>query len=194
VTRSDPPSTPEEGRRSQADGAAEGEARPTEPGGEQPRSEAESDGEPRTETEVVRAGGHEHVRAQHDSTVEVTTDDWLTPAGDCIVGVDADRAPADFDDAFVAACREPAATITATLVVEAEGERHEATVRGSGHPELTFDSERGAVARTSDYVDDRTVLVDGDAAAADLDRDLVAALADAGPAAELTLRLRVDPA
>jgi len=60
--------------------------------------------------EVIRARGHEHVAATHESTFEVTTDDWLTPAGDCIVGIEADRAPADFDADFVAACRDPATT------------------------------------------------------------------------------------
>ena len=55
---------------------------------------------------------------------------------------------------------------------------------------LTFEDERSLVARTSDYVDDRTVMVGADAAAADLDRDLVAALADG---AALTLTLRIEP-
>ncbi|MFB6184833.1 MAG: DUF371 domain-containing protein [Haloarculaceae archaeon] len=132
--------------------------------------------------EVVHARGHEHVRATHASTLEVTSDDYLTPTGDCILAVEADRVPADFDDDFVAACRDREATVTAT--VEAGG--HAARVVGSGHPELTFANERSHVCRTSEYVDDRTVMVDADAAAADLDRDLVAALAD-GAAATLTL-------
>jgi hypothetical protein len=45
------------------------------------------------------------------------------------------------------------------------------------------------VARTSDYVDDRTIMVDADAAAADLDRELVDALSDG---AALTLTLSVE--
>ncbi|MFD1594884.1 DUF371 domain-containing protein [Haloplanus litoreus] len=135
--------------------------------------------------EVVHARGHEHVAAAHESTFEVTTDDWLTPAGDCIVGVEADRAPADFDDAFVDACRDPAATITLTLDVD--GRSHD--VHARGHPDLTFDSERSAVVRTSTYVDDRTVAAGADAAATDLDREMVAALADG---AALTLTLAVE--
>ncbi|MFB6142648.1 MAG: DUF371 domain-containing protein [Halorientalis sp.] len=135
--------------------------------------------------EVVRASGHEHVSGTHGSTLEVTTDDYLTPAGDCILGIDADRAPADFDREFVAACQSADATVTATLAV---GD-HVQTVTGRGDPELTFESDRSAVVRTSDYVDDRTVVVGADAAAADVDRDLVAALADGAP---LTLTLRVE--
>ncbi|MFB6123098.1 MAG: DUF371 domain-containing protein [Haloferacaceae archaeon] len=135
--------------------------------------------------EIVRAHGHENVTARHESTFEVTTDDWLTPAGDCIVGVDADRAPADFDPAFVDACRDCSARIVATVEVGDRVQR----VTGRGDPELTFESDRSAVGRTSDYVDDRTVLVGADAAAADFDREVVAALADG---AGLTLTLAVE--
>jgi hypothetical protein len=135
--------------------------------------------------ETVRARGHDNVAATHGSTFEVTTDDWLTPAGDCIVGVAADRAPADFAPAFVDACRDRAATVTLTL--RADG--HETCVRARGHPDLTFASDRSLVVRTSDHVDDRTVAVAADAAAADLDRGLVAALAGG---ADLTARLRVE--
>ena len=135
--------------------------------------------------EVVRASGHENVSAEHASTFEVTTDDWLTPAGDCILAIEADRAPADFEPEFVEACRDREATITATF--EADG--HVETVEGSGHPDLTFESDRSLVGRTSEYVDERTVLLGADRAAGDLDRALVGALADG---AALELRLAVE--
>ena len=137
-------------------------------------------------SEVVHAHGHEHVSAAHKSTFEVTTDDWLTPAGDCILAIEADHAPASFAPAFREACQDSGATITATIEVDEYVE----TVTGCGHPELTFGSERSLVCRTSTHVDDRTVMVETDAAAADFDRDLVAALADG---ADLTLRLTVEP-
>jgi hypothetical protein len=135
--------------------------------------------------EIIRARGHEHVSADHASTFEVTTDDWLTPAGDCILAVEADRAPAAFDPAFVAACQDADATITATIEVADRSQ----TITGHGHPDLTFENERSAVGRTSEYVDDRTILVGADAAATDVDRDIVEALANG---AELTLTLTVE--
>jgi hypothetical protein len=116
----------------------------------------------------------------------VTTDDYLTPAGDCIVGVEADRAPADFDRAFADACRDADTRIVAAF--EAGG--HADRVAGRGHPDLAFENDRSFVCRTSEYVDDRTVMVGADRAAADLDRDLVTALARGD---DLTVRLRVDP-
>jgi hypothetical protein len=138
-----------------------------------------------SETETIRARGHEHVTAAHGSTFEVTSDDYLTPAGDCIVAIEADRAPADFDEAFVRACRDTDATIEATLRVGDSS----VTVAGRGHEELTFASERSCVCRTSDYVDDRTVMVGANAAAGDLPRTLVERLA---AEARLELTLRVD--
>lgn len=133
----------------------------------------------------VHANGHEHVTAEHTSTFELTSDDWLTPAGDCILAVEADTIPADFGDDFISACQSHNATITVTLRVDG----HEQVIEGRGHPELTFESDRSMVGRTSDYVDERTVVVGCDAAAADLDRDLVEALA-AG--ADLECVLSVD--
>jgi hypothetical protein len=142
--------------------------------------------------EVLHAEGHEHVSGTHPSTFEVTTDDYLTPAGDCIVGIEADRAPADFAPAFVDACRDPEARIVTELSVPVDGSSDDAHVQrivASGHPDLSFESDRSAVWRTSDYVDDRTVAVGAGGAAADLDRALVAALADG---AELAVRIAVE--
>lgn len=136
-------------------------------------------------SETITAHGHEHVTAGHESTFEVTTEDFLTPAGDCILGIGADRAPADFSSAFVAACQDEQATIEARLQVTDS----EWVVTGRGDPALTFASATSAVGRTSTYVDDRTVLVAADGAAEDLDRSMVRQLAD-GARAELTLTVR----
>lgn len=135
--------------------------------------------------ERVRAVGHEHVAATHSSTFEVTSDAYLTPSGDCILGIGADRAPADFHEAFVEACLDPDVVIEATIRV---GDTS-VTVSGRGHEDLTFASERSCVVRTSAYVDDRTVMIDADAAARDLPRPLVERLADGAP---IELVLRVD--
>lgn len=135
--------------------------------------------------EVIHARGHENVSAEHASTFEVTTDDYLTPAGDCILAIEADRTPADFDPEFVAACQDADATITVT--VEADG--HTETVEGRGDPDLEFTNERSAVGRTSDYVDDRTIVVGAEFAAEGFDRNLVDALAGG---AEATVTISVE--
>jgi len=135
--------------------------------------------------EQLHAQGHENVSAEHASTFEMTSDDFLTPAGDCILAIEADRTPAEFDPAFVAACQDADATIEVTLSAGPVTE----TVTARGDPELTFQSDRSAVVRTSDYVDDRTVAVEADAAAGDLDRDLATVLSRG---ATLTVTLSVE--
>ncbi|SEK46530.1 DUF371 domain-containing protein [Haloferax larsenii] len=139
--------------------------------------------------ETIRALGHEHVSAEHASTFEVTSDDWLTPAGDCILAVEADRTPADFDDAFVEACQSHDATIQVSVEIDSGARTYEQVVAGRGHPDLTFEGDRSIVFRTSDYVDDRTGMVGAEHAAAGFDRELVDALADG---AELTLTIQVE--
>lgn len=134
---------------------------------------------------TVTATGHENVTATHASTWEVTTDDYLTPAGDCILAIEADYAPDEVSREFVDACQDSDAEITARF--EAAG--HVDVVIGEGHPDLEYTNERGFVGRTSDYVDDRTVMVNADKSAMDLDRGLVDALADG---AELTMTMAVD--
>ena len=135
---------------------------------------------------TLRAEGHEHVSAEHGSTFEVTSDDWLTPAGDCILAVEADTTPADVPRSFVAACRSHEATVVAEFAAADATQ----TVTGRGHPELTYEGDRSMVGRTSDYVDERTIMVGADAAAGDFDRRLVTALERGAP---LTVTLRVDP-
>ncbi len=135
--------------------------------------------------EVIHARGHEHVSAEHQSTFEVTTDDYLTPAGDCILAIDADRAPADFDPDFVEACRDATARITVTL----ETATHADSVTARGDPSLELTSERSAVGRTSEYVDERTLCLEAEHAAAGFDPDLVATLADG---ADVTVTITVD--
>jgi hypothetical protein len=141
-----------------------------------------------THTQQIRATGHEHVSAEHGSTVELTSDDWLTPAGDCIVGIAADTTPAEFNEEFVAACQSESAVITAEFVVDTGNETLTDTIVARGDSELTFEGDRSLVGRTSDYVDERTVFVGADGAAAALDCDLVDALANG---AVLTLTLTV---
>jgi len=140
---------------------------------------------------TVDARGHANVSATHATTLEVTAEDFLTPAGDCILGVEADTTPTDFDESFREACRSREADLTLVLEAQAEGSgvSHTETVSGRGHPDLTFGSDTSLVVRTSEYVDDRTVMVDAGKAAADVDRELVDALA-AG--AELRVVLRIE--
>ena len=56
--------------------------------------------------EKINALGHKNVLAKHKTTLEITKDDHLTPQGDCIVAVSADRGPKEFSKDFLEALKK----------------------------------------------------------------------------------------
>ena len=117
---------------------------------------------------VVSAEGHYNVRAEHKSTFELTRDDYLTPRGDCIVGIRADKAPRDLPRWF----KEEARRGGVIVAVLCSGDICDA-VAGRGDPRMTFSDGRRMVFRRSGYVGPETVMVRASKAAKDLRRDLV---------------------
>ncbi|HIP75502.1 MAG TPA: DUF371 domain-containing protein, partial [Thermococcus paralvinellae] len=41
--------------------------------------------------EIIHCYGHENIKATHKSTLEITKEDFLTPRGDCIICIKADK-------------------------------------------------------------------------------------------------------
>ena len=123
----------------------------------------------RVALEVVYARGHANVRGDHGSTFEITREPHLTPRGDCIIGVSADKAPADFSREFKeVACRDDS-LIIALLVV---GEVVDVAV-GMGSSKLNFSDPTRMVFRRSSYTSGNTVMIRSNKAARDLSRMLV---------------------
>lgn len=119
--------------------------------------------------EVIAAEGHSLVRATHRSTFEITRDPWLTRRGDCIIGVNADKAARDLGDEFKSAAARADSRV---LVIIKCGEATD-VARAWGNPRLTFSDQRSIVVRRSSYVDGRTVAIVSDKAAVHLNRFLV---------------------
>jgi len=137
--------------------------------------------------ELIRARGHPNVRATHPTTLEITKEEHLTPRGDCIVAVGADKGARDLSEEFKRAARDPNAIITLVIEVPELGLRD--VVRARGHPGLTFEHPTDLVVRKSDYICGRTVAIRADKAAKDLSRELVRALRD--PSTQVLIRLEV---
>jgi len=135
---------------------------------------------------AVRARGHPNVRARHRTTMEVTRDDYLTERGDCILAIEADAACSDVPDWLREHLRSGG-----WVLIELEVEPGEGggmfSFRAKGDPRLTLASDRSIVIRRSSYVDDRTLAVLAEAAAADVPRSMVRALR-AGAGLTLTVR------
>jgi hypothetical protein len=122
-------------------------------------------------SELVRFRGHPEVRATHMTTIELTTRDHLTPRGNCIVGVSANRALAGLAEDFKRALR---ARVRITFVIEADGVSF--SFRAMGDPELKLTSPTDMVIRKSDYICGRTLAIGSEAAAIDIPRGLISSL------------------
>ncbi len=122
--------------------------------------------------DIVRARGHPLIQGIHPTTFEVTKDETLTLAGDCIVGVAADKGAADLDPDLKALLCDDRAVLTTRLTAGGET----VVVRSQGSAALTLDHPADLVWRRSDFVSDRTVAVRSDRVAATLPREFIEAL------------------
>ncbi len=121
-----------------------------------------------------RAYGHENIVGQHKTTLELTTEKTLTPRGTCIVGVCAELSLADFDETAKRLAKQPSTQIV--LRLRANGLTEE--ISGTGGSELSYSSNVSMVARKSSFQCERTLMVNADKAASDLDRKFVQTLRD----------------
>ncbi len=122
------------------------------------------------------AWGHENVTALHRSTLEITTDDYLTPRGDCIIGIRAPVAAAGLPEWFKRAARSRSSVIVMVLCAGGVCD----SLVGRGDPGLEYTSPNRLVARRSTYVGGDTLMVEASKAARDLRRDLVEELRKGG--------------
>ena len=119
------------------------------------------------------AAGHPNVRATHAKTLELSRDAEIGPGATCVVGVSA-----EIDDAAVTELRG-----RVEITIEAGG--RSARVRGRMNP--AFQPGDPLVVRRAAAVTRDAVVIDADAAAADLDRGLVEELARPGAPIVVTI-------
>jgi len=120
---------------------------------------------------VFKAKGHVNVKALHRTTFEVTREDYLTPRGDCIIGISSEVAAADLPNWLKDWLKSGKPVV---IVVSAGGFID--SIVGWGDPRMTLTDPIRMVFRKSSYVGPETVVVRASKAAKDLDRRLVEAL------------------
>lgn len=133
--------------------------------------------------EELCAQGHPNVLAKHPTTFEVTKDTALTLRGDCVIGVNANKGPRDFSEQFIDLCRHDESRIQIQL--QADGIVD--LIEGRGSRKLTFKHSSESVGRKSSFASNRTIMVQADRAARDLNRELI----DALTRCETKLRIRI---
>ena len=133
--------------------------------------------------EELFAHGHQNVVGTHSMTFEITKDPNLTRRGNCVIAVNATKAPVDFSTEFKDLCRREETQIT--IMLEAAGVID--IIRGSGSSGLRLSDPNEMVGRKSSFVSDRTIMIRADKAAKDLKRSLINALMS--PQTRLKIRL-----
>jgi len=118
--------------------------------------------------ETIICYGHKNVKATHRSTLEITKEDYLTPRGDCIICVKANKGLKELSDEIKEALKSGKKVkirITADDIVD--------ELEAVGDGKLTFENEISMVIRKSEYVDGRTLAIRANKAARDIKRELV---------------------
>lgn len=119
--------------------------------------------------EVFRAQGHPNIRARHRTTLMITKEEDVTPRGDCIVAVAAERGLRDLNPQLKEAIRREGTKIN--LFIEAENLVFK--VSGFGDPRLPLSHPTDMVIRKSGYICSRTLMVRADKAASDIPNPLL---------------------
>jgi len=134
-----------------------------------------------------KAYGHENIIGEHRTTVELTSEDFLTKQGTCIVGVQVTQKLSDLSLEI-----KELATLETTkiaLVMDVDGVIEQIT--GTGGKGLTYSDSTSMVARTSSFQCNRTLMINADKAASDLSREFVDLLKNRS--AEMRCELRFIP-
>ena len=118
--------------------------------------------------------GHPNIRSLHGKTIEITKDEHLTPRGDCIIGVKANKACADLDESFKHRLKSNLSVIKIEIMVGDES----FLISGRGDERLSMLNANDIVIRKTNFVCPRTMSVLCDKASSDVPRKLLRILQD----------------
>lgn len=135
--------------------------------------------------DVVEFRGHPMVRSTHPTTVEVTTEEYLTEQGDCIIGVGADKGCGQLDPEVREMLRREGSKVKVSIVAGG----HTFAINARGDPRLVLTHPHDIVVRKSEFISDRTLAVGADASSIDIPRNIIRILRD--PAARGRMEIEV---
>lgn len=134
---------------------------------------------------TFEATGHENVLSKHKTTFEITTDESLTLNGDCIIGLNSKVTLNDLPEEI----REKIMTDDTKIILTLETPNASDVIIGYGSSELTLDHPSDMVCRKSNFTCSRTLMINADKAAIDLDEKLIEDLSNSS---WLKVTLKVD--
>jgi hypothetical protein len=116
--------------------------------------------------------GHPNIRLLHPKSIEITKGSYLTPRGDCIIGIKADKACADVKESIRQGLKSSSAIVKIEVIIENES----FIIKGRGDERVTMLNPHDIVIRRTNFVCPRTMSVLCDKASSDVPRELVSLL------------------
>lgn len=124
--------------------------------------------------EEVIFKGHPNVQSLHARTIEITKDKDLTLNGDCIIGVNANKACRDLDQGIKKRIKKKDSLIEIGLIVEP----YSFTIKGFGDDKLLLTNEDDIVLRKSKFICDRTLSINCNTSSLEIPREIINSLKD----------------
>ncbi len=134
----------------------------------------------------IYAIGHKNITANHRSTFEITKDKNMTKKADCIIALRASHALNEFSEEIKEVVKSSNTRIELILHV---GDYFE-VVGGRGHQNLTYSDKNSMVVRRSKFTCGRTLMIESNKAACDIDRRIIELLKEEMP---MEIRINIYP-
>ena len=138
-----------------------------------------------TEDEVVFRG-HPNIRSLHRRTIEITRDTTLSLRGDCIIGVNANKACYDLNSSLQKQLKQDDVLVHIEIIVG----NNQFTITGRGDKRLSLCNKHDIVIRKSNHVCPRTLSICCNKASSDISKEMVFCLRD--PKTKGIFRIRIE--
>lgn len=136
--------------------------------------------------EEVIFRGHPNVQSLHARTIEITKDKDLTLNGDCIIGINANKACKDLNPEIKKRIRKNDSVIEIGLIVEP----YSFIIKGFGDNRLLLTNEDDIVLRKSKFICDRTLSINCNFSSLEIPREIINSLRD--PLKKGIMQIKVD--
>jgi hypothetical protein len=118
--------------------------------------------------DTIYAYGHENVLCTHHTTIEITKDNYLTKKGNCILGINASKTCLNLNSSLKEKIKQ-GKKIKVSIITRDNRD----VFYGYGDPRLTLSNKNAIIFRKSNFICDRTILINCTKSSIDLDRGLI---------------------
>lgn len=134
--------------------------------------------------EEIDIYGHENILCTHTTTIEITKDRHLTKEGNCILGIRASKACYDLNSDLKKKLQK-----RNKMKISINVDDLTDSFYGYGNNGLKLLSEKDMVFRKSDFICERTILINCTKSSSELNRELVKKLSTPGKRFSITFEM-----